>query len=223
MMKKEQNCYIEHLNCILSVKTRQTLLSGLKSFEDTQPRSSRTFPGFYKLAETIMQTNNISKSGFLNVLTRHTGRVDFQLTNAFVQWTGIAHDLKKSGVVTKLIKAIKDKHDCIPLLRTINVMIVFPSATDQPIHTDIPGTKRGELFTTMIIPLNKTTKLMGGTEILSSPSIVLRGKPGYGFSFSGEVKHRGLGNKSKKPRIFLYFAVSYYKDANSESAVYTIV
>ncbi len=190
--------------------------------QNNKNRSCSIFRGFVTIGNNIQKNGCITKSGFQNVTTRHVGRIDFQLTNAFVQWTGIANEINKSNI----INIIKNEIKCDKLVfRTINVMIVLPNAEDQPIHTDIAGKKRGQFFVTVIIPLNPITNKMGGTEIFcdcAQKSIIVKGEPGFGFYFCGNVKHRGLANKSQTTRFFLYFALSKHNDPNSDSVVYTI-
>ena len=165
-----QSLFVEYEQQILSDQVINILLNGEKKAKTTTTRRLVRFDGFQTLSNKMKTQYFYKPSGFQDIISRSYGRTDYQLSNKFIQQTGIAEDLKTSGIVNQVQKWIQKTCGKIPILRTINVMVVEPGAIDQPIHTDVPGTKRGEKFATVIVALNTTTKAMGGTELFTSRS-----------------------------------------------------
>lgn len=86
-----------------------------------------------------------------------------------------------------------------------HAMVVFPGCPDQDLHQDEPSGRR--CYLTMIVPLNRApgsggTHFQGGGE---QEEIVFASLGGYA-AFDGKVLHRGLSNRSRTPRVFLYAA-----------------
>jgi len=191
---------------ILSEKVIHNLLYGLTQTSDLSLAHAQKdnvqihtrgirFGGFTRFAK-LTEESLLKTSGFQSVVSRSIGRVDFQLSNKFVQATGIAHDLTASSIIsqakqmilnhrtveatttntkTKVKSKIKKLGE--PVIRTINVMMVRPQATNQPVHVDMPGTMRGLLYVTILIPLNPTTVEMGGTEFFYKASKLNTSEP----------------------------------------------
>jgi hypothetical protein len=94
-----------------------------------------------------------------------------------------------------------------------HAMIVFPGSPDQPLHIDdAQSTKAGRrCYFTLIVPLTYDPKA-GGTHF---PKLQRTFSSfGGALAFDGGVEHAGLGNRSKKDRIFLYAAIFTGKDHN---------
>lgn len=93
-----------------------------------------------------------------------------------------------------------------------HAQIVHPGSSDQPLHVDDkPKRRRKGCYFTLIIPLTQDPR-SGGTHF----PLLNRTFSSFGgaLAFDGSVEHAGLGNRSKKDRIFLYAAIFTGEDRN---------
>eukprot|EP00051_Salpingoeca_urceolata_P004766 m.67550 g.67550 ORF g.67550 m.67550 type:complete len:493 (-) comp13835_c0_seq2:627-2105(-) len=169
------------------------------------------------LAETFLRT------GFSRFKLRHHGRYDMQIeqfeTPAF-------KFLRQDAPWLPLIGSILGPDFC---LANAGVMLSMPGSVTQPWHSDGDHINRRthlpphalNLFLPLvnITPTNGGTELVPGTHIqgaydLEDGNVTPLLRSGQCLLFDFRLKHRGLGNKSLRPRpvMYLTYALKSWKD-----------
>ena len=141
-----------------------------------------------------------------DVIPRERHRWDIKLKETWVERMAAKNDVVRKALemIERLRKTVSVcKHSKV----SWHMMCISPGSPDQKPHRDAPN----HCYYTFIIPLTSHVD-SGGTHF---PFLNKTVSP-YGgiLCFDGTLEHLGMGNRSKKDRIFLYAAVYSGKDAN---------
>jgi len=157
------------------------------------------------------------KSGIMTNLIHRDGRYDMRLPDDLVKELRLAEKLEP---ILELLRPIMGTPE--PQIRTHNIVFVPVGSGHQRWHADdtLNQLKKQRYFT-ILIHLNITDELGGGTEVWSKAlkrGDLVRGRPGDAFVFNGTLLHRGQGNSGKRHRLFYYASFACKPDANAEYA-----
>jgi hypothetical protein len=180
------------VNEMLSLQTSENILHGVNSSAER-----RSWPGI-----VTIDSKGGRFHGLKDVVCRGFGRSDYNLSDALYERLVCQDDQEK---IVKQAHELAQCHDISPssLRYTYHIMVVRPQAVNQEYHFD---NDEAEFYYTLLFPLTFDTDSCGYTEFRNIK--VPQCRPGQLLVFDGKTEHRGLANRSTRPRVFMYVVLN---------------